>query len=115
YHSIIGEVLGHGPAGTDGVVAYPSAHVDGGDSEVVVPADHLRVHHHPRAVLEVRRILEEHLRAVREAEPRPTAVRLAEGGAEGTERHAVVGERETAQEPAGGPWRPAHARGSSTP
>lgn len=72
YHSIIGVVpsqdyltrlvLGSDdPKGTDGVVPYSSAHLDDAVSEVVVPADHMTVHHHPLAVLEVRRILLEHL------------------------------------------------------
>jgi hypothetical protein len=62
YHSIIGVVVGKPPAGGDGVVPYSSAHLDNVDSEIVVPADHTHVHHHPRAVLEVKRILLEHLR-----------------------------------------------------
>ncbi len=45
----------------DGVVSYQSAHLDGVLSEVVVTADHTHVHQHPLAVLEVRRILLEHL------------------------------------------------------
>jgi hypothetical protein len=48
----------------DGVVPYNSAHLDDVDSELVVPADHYHVHHHPLAVLEVGRILREHLRDV---------------------------------------------------
>jgi pimeloyl-ACP methyl ester carboxylesterase len=75
YHSIIGE-LPRGerfieyliPGGTtkektDGVVTYASAHLNSVDSEIVVPADHLHVHHHPLAVQEVKRILLEHLGA----------------------------------------------------
>ncbi len=46
----------------DGVVPYASAHLEGAVSELVVPADHYEVHHHPLAILEVRRILLEHLR-----------------------------------------------------
>lgn len=66
YHSIIGLVpakglVGQLAAGTDGVVAYESAHMDDVESELTVPADHSSVHSHPRAVLEVRRILQEHL------------------------------------------------------
>jgi pimeloyl-ACP methyl ester carboxylesterase len=70
YHSIIGKLP---PAQTpletwlsgdrepgDGVVPYASAHLEGADSELVVPADHFHVHHHPLAVREVRRILLEH-------------------------------------------------------
>jgi hypothetical protein len=48
----------------DGVVPYVSAHLPEAESEVVVNADHYTVHHHPLAILEVRRILLEHLREV---------------------------------------------------
>lgn len=75
YHSIIGvsdrgdllleRLLGGGyRRPSDGVVPYESAHLDDVASELVVPADHYRVHQHPLAVLEVRRILLEHLRQV---------------------------------------------------
>jgi pimeloyl-ACP methyl ester carboxylesterase len=74
FHSIIGVLPcpnrllgallpgGNSQEGTDGVVPYSSAHLDGVDSELVIPADHFQVHQHPLAVLEVRRILLEHLR-----------------------------------------------------
>lgn len=65
YHSIIGQAFGKGADGSDGVVPYKSAHLDGVDSEVIVPTNHLSVHCHPRAVLEVWRILLQHLREVR--------------------------------------------------
>ncbi len=65
YHSIIGVAFGKGKDGSDGVVPYASAHIDGVDSEIVVPADHFRVHQHAGAMLEVRRILREHAQAVR--------------------------------------------------
>ncbi len=45
----------------DGVVGRSSAHIDDAVSEITVPADHTTVHTHPAAVLEVRRILLEHL------------------------------------------------------
>jgi pimeloyl-ACP methyl ester carboxylesterase len=61
YHSIIGVAFGQGESGSDGIVPYASAHLDGVASELVVPADHMHVHHHPRAVLEVRRILRLHV------------------------------------------------------
>jgi pimeloyl-ACP methyl ester carboxylesterase len=64
FHSIMGEIFGEGEKSSDGVVPYTSAHLDGVDSEVLVSASHLVVHHHPRAVLEVRRILLEHLKQV---------------------------------------------------
>jgi pimeloyl-ACP methyl ester carboxylesterase len=75
YHSIIGRAqprtlmreltrpfLGNEP--NDGAVTYSSAHLGDVASEIVVPADHNEVHHHPLAVREVRRILLEHLSGV---------------------------------------------------
>ncbi len=74
YHSVIGVLPGKRPwleswltgidSAGDGVVPYSSAHLVGTQSELVVPADHFHVHHHPRAILEVRRILLEHLQEV---------------------------------------------------
>jgi hypothetical protein len=80
YHSVIGvaplssDRLERWLAGAqseegDGVVPYRSAHLDGVNSEKVIPADHFHVHQHPLAVLEVRRILLEHLKEV-DAGPR---------------------------------------------
>ncbi len=73
YHSVIGvntkggllvERLFGGGYRTpgDGVVPYGSAHLEGAESELVVPADHYTVHQHALAILEVRRILLEHVR-----------------------------------------------------
>jgi pimeloyl-ACP methyl ester carboxylesterase len=76
YHSIIGLLpksrlgiegllTGLGvPQEGDGVVPYKSAHLEGVDSEVTVPAEHMHVHHHPLAVREVRRILLEHAKSL---------------------------------------------------
>ena len=66
YHCIVGQVPAHGlfgvlAAGGDGVVEVESARMPNADSEVIVPADHTSVHQHPLAVLEVRRILLDHL------------------------------------------------------
>lgn len=81
YHNIVGLVPDEGIVGSlssggDGIVEYDSAHRDDVASEITVPADHLTVHHHPRAILEVRRILLEHqafavaeMRGQREAIP----------------------------------------------
>jgi hypothetical protein len=70
YHNIVGMVsyrglLGRLISGGDGVVKYASAHVEDAESELVVPADHSGVHSHPLAVLEVRRILLDHLAELR--------------------------------------------------
>jgi pimeloyl-ACP methyl ester carboxylesterase len=65
-HNIAGVVRDEGFFGRvahdgDGVVAFESAHLDDVASEIVVNADHVTVHRHPLSVLEVRRILLEHL------------------------------------------------------
>lgn len=70
YHNVIGLVpkqglFGRLAAGTDGVVAQESAKLEGVDSELVVESDHSTVHVHPRTVLEVRRILLEHVASLR--------------------------------------------------
>jgi pimeloyl-ACP methyl ester carboxylesterase len=73
YHSVVGiikknnilqearDVFNWDDAPGDGVVRYDSAHLADAESEVIVQADHMKVHHHPRAVQEVRRILYLHL------------------------------------------------------
>ena len=62
-HSIIA-VLGKGPVvdRTDGVVAYSSAHLDGVESEKIVQSPH-SCQAEPDVILEVRRILREHVAA----------------------------------------------------
>ena len=66
YHSIIGVKPKGGPSSRraepgDGVVAYTSAHLDGVESELVVPANHFTVHQNQQTFQEIRRILLEHL------------------------------------------------------
>ncbi len=62
YHSIIGNrERGDTPGGSDGVVPYASSHLDNAASEVVVQSGH-SVQQNPLAILELRRILLEHLR-----------------------------------------------------
>lgn len=66
FHNVIGVVPNNGlfgriAAGTDGVVARESAHLDNAESEIIVAADHTTVHAHSKTVLEVRRVLLEHL------------------------------------------------------
>jgi pimeloyl-ACP methyl ester carboxylesterase len=73
YHSVIGEApkcsavverwLAGDQGPSDGVVPASSAHFEGAESELIVPADHFHVHQHPLAVREVRRILLEHAAA----------------------------------------------------
>jgi pimeloyl-ACP methyl ester carboxylesterase len=58
FHSIIGNEGKPGPVleSSDGVVLYTSSHLEGAQSELVVPADH-SAHTHPLAVQEIKRIL----------------------------------------------------------
>ena len=65
YHNIVGLIpqegfVGRLAAGSDGIVAFESAHLDDVASEISVPADHVTVHQHSQSILEVRRILLEH-------------------------------------------------------
>lgn len=69
YHNVVGVVekstfVGRVSEEGDGVVPFTSAHLDDVASELVVEADHLSVHRHPLAILEVRRILQEHLNSI---------------------------------------------------
>lgn len=75
FHSIIGNLkLGDPSGGSDGVVPYTSSHLEGAESELIVPANH-NCHTHPRSVLEVQRILLEHLEAAAQAMPVKHALR----------------------------------------
>lgn len=57
FHSIIGDRgKGDTPNSSDGVVAYWSSHLDGAQSELIVPANH-SAPRNPQAIAEVRRIL----------------------------------------------------------
>ena len=74
YHNIVGVVpedsfWNRFSERGDGVVDFESAHREDFQSEIVVDADHMTVHAHPRAILEVRRILLEHLAQVRRHRP----------------------------------------------
>ncbi|MCA9178371.1 MAG: alpha/beta fold hydrolase [Planctomycetales bacterium] len=65
-HNIVGVVSENGFIGrfageSDGVVDRTSAHFEQAKTELVVEADHTTIHQNPRAILEVRRILLEHL------------------------------------------------------
>ena len=62
-HAIVGDAHGSLTGERDdGVVPVSSAHTVGAVSEIIVPAGHTKVHHHPDAIREVRRILRAHLR-----------------------------------------------------
>ena len=79
YHNIIGIVPQQWWSSIivkegDGVVNKESAHSDYALSEIAVPADHSGVVAHPLAVLEVRRVLLEHLNELRND---PAVTRIA--------------------------------------
>jgi len=58
YYSIIGDRgRGDTPQSSDGVVAYWSSHLEGAQSELIVPSNHSS-HRNTQAIAEVRRILE---------------------------------------------------------
>ena len=61
FHSIIGNLgVDLGPDSTDGLVTYSSAHLEGAESEKVIPAGHYLMAH-PETVAEIKRILEENI------------------------------------------------------
>ncbi len=71
YHNIVGEKPSNGLSkylsggDGDGVVTLDSAKLDSAQSQIVVAADHSTVHRHPQSVLEVRRILLQHVTELR--------------------------------------------------
>ena len=61
FHSIIGNLgVDEGSYSTDGVVSYRSSHLEGAESELIVPSGHNLVAH-PDTVAEIKRILEENI------------------------------------------------------
>jgi hypothetical protein len=63
YYSIIGDRgKGGGINSTDGIVGYWSSHIDGAQSELVVPTGH-DAHLHPKTIADLRRILLSNLRS----------------------------------------------------
>jgi pimeloyl-ACP methyl ester carboxylesterase len=71
YHTVAGDVPASGIASLffdeqgDGVVSLESAQLENASSQIVIPADHSNVHRHPQSILEVRRILLQHLAELR--------------------------------------------------
>jgi pimeloyl-ACP methyl ester carboxylesterase len=62
FNSIIGHLGDNGLAdSSDGVVDYQSSHLDGAESEKIVPTGHAQVLTHPETVAEIKRILEENI------------------------------------------------------
>jgi hypothetical protein len=74
YHNIVGQAPREGFTNTvsmwlsgegDGVVSLASARLDTVASQIVVSADHMSVHRHPQSILEVRRVLMQHVAELR--------------------------------------------------
>ena len=69
YHNVIGvhessgvsALFSNNSEPTDGVVTVASAHFPLSVSEITIEEEHSLIHQHPRAILEVRRVLMEHL------------------------------------------------------
>lgn len=68
FHNIIGQLQKRGfrrdsspGGGSDGIVSVASARSKHADSEIIVNAEHARIHQHPSCILEVRKILTENL------------------------------------------------------
>lgn len=68
----------------DGVVSKESAHADDAQSEIYVNSEHSSVHRHPRAVLEVRRILLDHWNEVSRNRLGPPGINAFPGPAQAT-------------------------------
>ena len=65
YYSIIGdETDGPIEESTDGIVPYWSSHLPGAERELIIPSGH-SVQETPKAILEIRAILKEHLLALK--------------------------------------------------
>lgn len=94
YHNIVGRIdrsgfLKQWTEDGDGIVSYKSAHLDDVMSERTVTADHLAVHRHPLATLEVRRILLEHMNdlpGLAAPQPAPLGYQILSTGGEGDVR-----------------------------
>jgi pimeloyl-ACP methyl ester carboxylesterase len=61
FHSVIGNLgVDLGPDSTDGLVTYSSAHLEGAESEKIIPAGHYLMAN-PETVAEIKRILDENI------------------------------------------------------
>ncbi len=70
YHTIVGDRgRGDTPNSSDGIVPYWSSHMEGAQSELIVPSNH-SAPLNPQAIAEVKRILKLHLRAGADRSPR---------------------------------------------
>jgi hypothetical protein len=73
YHTICGDRgRGDAPKSSDGIVPYWSSHLEGAQSELVVPSGH-SAHQNAQAIEEVRRILKLHITRSGSSKPRVAA------------------------------------------
>jgi pimeloyl-ACP methyl ester carboxylesterase len=99
YHNVVGHApdegfmawLGGKVAGEgDGVVPLESARAEDAVSQIEVPAEHTAIHRHPRAILEVRRVLLEHLHQVQTAWANQSDRRLPQASTGSTPRPGIA-------------------------
>ncbi len=84
YHSIIGDrgkadAKANPLVGSDSFVAYTSSHLEGAQSELIIPSNHSG-HQHPAGIAEVIRILHQHLKSGKPqaSQSQPAAQRLVQ-------------------------------------
>ena len=96
FHNIVGSLAGSkffgNSEGGDGVVSLSSARLPGAISEIEVPAEHMHVHQHPEAILEVKRILIENLALNKKIQPQTNSGHIKR----------VIYESDASHEPASG-------------
>ena len=94
YHNIIGVIsksnwFGKEESPSDGVVDIESAMMDDVASEIMVESKHIDIHSKPRAILEVRRILVDHLRELTQYPQLAAILEVPEGWKTDSERGKV--------------------------
>ena len=103
YHSIIGDRgRGDTPNSSDGVVPYWSSHLDGAESEKIVPSGH-GAEHSPQGIAEVLRILKEHTEnkgSVRKTRPTGCLSEMMRGGVADGDNRSLPIARSAALQPA---------------
>jgi pimeloyl-ACP methyl ester carboxylesterase len=101
YHSIIAEIDDPPrPGGSDGVVPYASAHLDGAQSELLVHSGHL-CQANPLVIRECDRIIEEHLASFGDRRAPPPPARSADRA-----RPIIAVESDEAERGPLLPWQP---------
>ncbi|WP_153555246.1 esterase/lipase family protein [Roseimaritima sediminicola] len=96
YHNVVGVInqeslFGRISRSGDGIVEYESSHLEDAESEIVVQADHTSIQTNSQTILEVRRILMEHLGQV-DAQDRVAALPEAASPSDRTARPRAAGD-----------------------